>query len=112
MIKKNDILKSFNKTMIFQSANQTSQVKAFLHGLVNPCMLITYTPGTQGTYAEVFSQRKAANIAHQSGRAHIKLNPTAEVMFEKAKYKVNKLIIQIRIFRNEENSDEIMTNGD
>ena len=95
--------------MIFQSANQTSQVKAFLHGLVNPCMLITYTPGTQGTYAEVFSQRKAANIAHQSGRARIKLNPTAG---EKAKYKVNKLIIQIRIFHNEENSDEIMTNGD
>lgn len=55
--------------MIFESANQTSQVKAFLHGLVNPCMLITYTPGTQGTYAEVFSQRKAANIAHKSGRA-------------------------------------------
>ena len=33
-------------------------------------------------------------------------------MFEKAKYKVNKLIIQIRIFHNEEKSDEIMTNGD
>ena len=33
-------------------------------------------------------------------------------MFEKAKYKVNKLIIQIKIFQNEENSDKIMTSGD
>ena len=69
--------------MIFESANQTVQVKAFMHGLVNSFMPITYTPGRY-----------------------------ASCMFEKAKYKVNKLIIQIKIFHNEENSDEIMTNGD
>lgn len=36
----------------------------------------------------------------------------ASSMFEKAKYKVNKLIIQIKIHQNEETSDKIMTNGD
>ena len=36
----------------------------------------------------------------------------ASCMFEKAKYKVNKLIIQIKIHQNEETSDKIMTNGD
>ena len=36
----------------------------------------------------------------------------ASRMFEKAKYKVNKLIIQIKIHHNEETSDKIMTNGD
>ena len=69
--------------MIFESANQTSQVKAFLHGLVNPCMLITYTPGTQGTYAEVFSQRKAANIAHKSGRARSYRTPLRRLCLKK-----------------------------
>ena len=63
MIKNNDILKSFwacqidiNKTMIFESANQTVQEKAFMHGLVNTCMPIIYTPGT---YASFFLQRTA-----------------------------------------------------
>lgn len=48
---------------------------------------------------------------NQGEKIHIKLNPTAEVMFEKAKYKVIKLIIQIKIFHNEENSDEMVTKG-
>ena len=57
MIKNNDILKSFwacqidiNKTMIFESANQTMREKAFMHGLVNTCMPIIYTPGTYASF--------------------------------------------------------------
>ena len=62
----------------------------------------------------IFSPNEKLQISriNQGEQIHIKMNPTAEVMFEKAKYKVNKLIIQIKIFHNEENSDKIMTNGD